>query len=110
MGGGIEFRPYHEWTSFINCSTDYFEGIYMVLINGVCPDSMISGNMEIEDDCAAMIITGPLLLVVFGKGFDWILLLKEHNSLNSCNLQFGLKQYVSTTHCTFTTNDNNILL
>ncbi len=61
-----------------------------MLIHGVCPDSMISG-----------INTSS----VFGKVFDWVLLLEENNSLNSCDLQFGFKQYVSTTHCTFATTD-----
>ncbi len=39
------------------------------------------------------------------KVFDDVLLLKEHNSLNSCDLKFGFKQYVSTTHCPFATTE-----
>ncbi len=42
---------------------------------------------------------------VFGKVCDWVLLLKEYNSLNSCDLQFGFMQYVSTTNCTFATTE-----
>ncbi len=38
---------------------------------------------------------------IIGKVLDWVILLKESASLGSCDLQFGFKQGVSTTQCTF---------
>ncbi len=49
------------------------------------------------------IITRPLHLVVyFYKTFDWIILLKEKDALCSSDMQFGFKEGLSTTECTFT--------
>jgi len=82
-----------------------------MLIHGVCPDSMISGTMvpipkgKRKPLCCSDNYRAITLSSVFGKVFDWVLLLKEHNALNSCDLQFGFKQYVSTTHCTFATTE-----
>ncbi len=36
---------------------------------------------------------------------DWIILIKEQTSLCNSDLQFGFKQGVSTTHCTYVVNE-----
>ncbi len=46
-----------------------------------------------------------LISSVLDNVFDWVLILEEHNSLNNCDLKFGFKQYISTTHYTFDTTD-----
>ena len=38
---------------------------------------------------------------IFSKNLDWIILIKEENSLCSSELQFGFKKGLSTTQCTF---------
>ena len=42
---------------------------------------------------------------VVGKVFDSVILIKEHNALNSSKLQFGFKSDTSTTQCTFVLNE-----
>ncbi len=82
-----------------------------MLFHGVCPDSMISGTMvhipkgKRNSLCCSDNYRTITLSSVLGKVFDWDLLLKKHNSLNSCDLQFGFKQYVCTTHRTFATTE-----
>ncbi len=39
---------------------------------------------------------------IFGKTFDWVILLKEKDALCSSDMQFGFKEGLSTTECTFT--------
>ncbi len=39
------------------------------------------------------------------KVLDWIILIKEQNSLCTSDLQFGFKQGVSTTQCTYVANE-----
>ncbi len=41
---------------------------------------------------------------IFGKVLDWIILIKEQKSLCTSNLQFGFKEGVSTTQCTYMVN------
>ncbi len=36
---------------------------------------------------------------------DWIILIKEQKSLCTSNLQFGFKEGVSTTQCTYVVNE-----
>ncbi len=82
-----------------------------MLIHGVCPDSMITEGMVPKPKgmrkslCCSHNYRAITLSSVFGNVFDWVLLLKELNSMNSCDLQIGFKQYVSTTHCTFATTE-----
>ncbi len=42
----------------------------------------------------------PLSSVV-GKVYDWVGLIKEHCALSCSHLQFGFKEHVSSTQCTF---------
>ncbi len=39
---------------------------------------------------------------IVGKTFDWVILLKEKDALCSSDMQFGFKEGLSTTECTFT--------
>ena len=38
---------------------------------------------------------------IIGKALDWVILLKEINTLSSSDLQFGFKEGISTTQCSF---------
>ncbi len=38
---------------------------------------------------------------IIGKVLDWVILIKECHVLKSSNLQFGFKNNLSTTQCTF---------
>ncbi len=88
--------------------TDVFN---CMLIHGVCPDSIISSTMvpipkeKRKSLCCSDNYRAITFSSVFGKVSDWVLLLKEHNSLNSCDLQFCFKHYISTTHCIFATTE-----
>ncbi len=42
---------------------------------------------------------------ITGNIQDWIVLNKEQNSLCTSDLQFGFKQGVSTTQCTYVVNE-----
>ena len=78
-----------------------------MLVHGVSPDSMILGTMvpipknrrwSRVDSNNYRAIT---LSSIIGKIFDWIILLKESDVLCSSDLQFGFKEGVSTTQCSF---------
>ncbi len=84
-------------TSVFNC----------IIVHGVSPDSMINGTMiRIPNGKRKLLCCSdnhraiPLSSII-GKIFDLVLLIKEKNVLNSSDLQFGFKQHVFTTHCTF---------
>ncbi len=76
-------------------------------VHGVSPDSMINGTMipipkgKRKLLCCSDNYRAITLSSIIGKIFDWVLLIKEKNVLNSSDLQFGFKQHVSTTYCTF---------
>ncbi len=78
-----------------------------MIIHGICPNSMLIGTMipipKVKrqvvcksDNCRAIILSG-----IIGKVLDWIILIKEQNSLCTSNLQFGFKQGVSTAQLTY---------
>ena len=78
-----------------------------MLVHGVSPESMILGTMvpipknrrqSLADSNNYRTIT---LSSIIGKAFDWVILLKESDTLSSSDLQFGFKEGVSTTQCSF---------
>ncbi len=89
-------------TSVFNC----------MIVHGVSPDSMINGTMipipksKRKLLCCSNNYRAIALSSIIGKIFYWVLLIKEKNVLNSSDLQFGFKQHVSTTHCTFVATEN----
>ena len=79
----------------------------LFLRHGFSPDSMILGTMiPIRKDkkkslCSSSNYRAIALSNIFRKILDWIILIKEENSLCSSELQFGFKKGLSTTQCTF---------
>ena len=79
-----------------------------MIVHGVSPDSLISGTMvaipkgKRNDLCCSDNYRAITLGSIIGKVLDLVILAKEGNSLNSSNLQFGFKEHMSTSHCTFT--------
>ncbi len=74
---------------------------------GVTSDSMLmdtmmpipKGNRSIltcSDNYRAIILSS-----IVGKVFVCVVLIKEHSALSISDLQFGFKEHVSTTQCTF---------
>ncbi len=54
----------------------------------------ISAQCIIELNEIQYIIRGSLVLSVFNKVYDWFLLLKIYNSLNSCDLYSMFPQHI----------------
>ena len=79
----------------------------LFLRHGFSPDSMILGTMiPIPKDkkkslCSSSNYRAIALSSIFSKNLDWIILIKEENSLCSSELQFGFKKRLSTMQCTF---------
>ncbi len=78
-----------------------------MIVHGVSPDNIINGTMipipkgkrklvSCSDNYRAITLSS-----IIRKVFDWVLLIKEKNVLNSSDLQFGFKLDESTSHCTF---------
>ena len=42
---------------------------------------------------------------IVGKVCDWVVLIKEQKAVISSDLQFGFKEHVSITQCTFVMNE-----
>ncbi len=80
----------------------------MMLVHGVCPKSMLHGTMvpipkyKKMSLCDSDNYQAIALSNIFGKTFDWVILLKEKDALCSSDMQFGFKEGLSTTECTFT--------
>ena len=78
-----------------------------MLVHGFSPDSMILGTMVPIPKCKYKELDKSdnyrsiALSSIIGKTLDWVILLKEKNSLNSSDLQFGFKEGSSTTQCTY---------
>ncbi len=78
-----------------------------MLIHGVSPDSMILGTMvpipknKKKSLCNSDNYRAIALSSIIGKILDWVILIKERHVLKSSNLQFGFKNNLSTTQCTF---------
>ena len=51
--------------------------------------------------CSSSNYMAYALSSIFSKILDWIILIKEENSLCSSELQFRFKKRLSTTQCTF---------
>ena len=79
----------------------------LFLRHGFSPHSMILGTMiPIPKDkkrslCNSSNYRAIGLSSIFSKILDWVILIKEENSLCSSELQFGFKKGLSTTQCTF---------
>lgn len=82
-----------------------------MLVHGVCPQSMINGTMVPIVKCKRKPLTcsnnyrAITLGSIINKIFDWVVLFRESDALISSDLQFGFKQNISTTHCTFATTE-----
>ncbi len=78
-----------------------------MLVHGLSPDSMILGTVVPipKNRCQPMVDSNNYRAItlssIIGKVLDWVVLLKESESLGSSDLQFGFKQGVSTTQCSF---------
>ncbi len=82
-----------------------------MLTHWFTPDSMITGTIvpipksKTKQLCCSDHYRAITLSSVIGKVFDWVILIKERNALNSFKLQFGFKYDTSTTQCTFVMNE-----
>ncbi len=76
-------------------------------IHGVSPNSMILVTMvpipknKKKSLCNSDNYRAIALSNIISKILDWVILIKEHHVLKSSNLQFGFKNNMSTTQCTF---------
>ena len=79
----------------------------LFLSHGFSPDSMILGTMipipknKKKSLSHSSNYRAIALSSIFSKIFDWIILIKEHSSLCSSDLQFGFKKDTSTTQCSY---------
>ncbi len=82
-----------------------------MLIHGISPESILLGTMVPipknkrqslgnSDNYRAITLSS-----IIGKILDWIILIKEEQSLSSSSLQFGFKGGTSTTQRTFILNE-----
>ncbi len=80
----------------------------MMLVHGVCPKSMLLGTIvpipknKKKSPCDSDNYQAIALSSIFGKSFDWVILLKEKDAICSSDMQFRFKEGLSTTECTFT--------
>ena len=78
-----------------------------MLIHGVSPESMLVGTMiPIPKDrrqlrCTSDNFRAITLSSIVGKLLDLIILSKEQGALLTSQLQFGFKENMSTTQCTY---------
>ena len=78
-----------------------------LLVLGFSPDSMLVGTMvPIPKDKRQLLCTSDnfraiTLGSIVAELFDVVILSKEQNVLAASHLQFGFKQNISTTHCTY---------
>ena len=78
-----------------------------MLVHGFSPNSMLVGSMvPIPKDKRQLVCTSEnfraiTLGSIVTKLFDVVILSKEQNALATSHLQFGFKQNMSTTHCTY---------
>ncbi len=78
---------------------------------GYFPNSMLIDTMipipKVKQQvvCKSNNFRAITLSSIIGKVLDWIILIKDQNSLCGSDLQFGFKQGVSTTHCTYVVNE-----
>ena len=79
----------------------------LFLRHGFSPDSIILETMitilkdKKKSLCNSSNCRAIALSSIFGKVFDWIILIKDEHSLSLSELQFGFKKGLSTTQCTF---------
>ncbi len=77
-----------------------------MLIHDISPESMLLGTMvpipknKRQSLCNSDNYRAITLSSIIGKILDWIMLIKEEQSLSSSSLQFGFKGGTSTT-CLF---------
>ncbi len=82
-----------------------------MLIHGIGPESMLLGTMvpipqnKRQSLCNSDNYRAITLSSIIGKIMDWIILIKEEQSLSSSSLQFGFKGGTSTTQSTFIRNE-----
>ncbi len=76
----------------------------------MCPKSMLIDTMipipkvKHQAMCKSDNLRTITLRRIFGKVLDWIILIKEQNSLCISILQFGFKDGIPTTRCTYVVN------
>ncbi len=82
-----------------------------MIAHGMCPKSLPIGTMihitkvKRQVVCKSDNLRDIALSIIFGKVLDWIILIKEQKSLCTSNLQFGFKEGVFTTQCTYVVNE-----
>ncbi len=82
-----------------------------MLIHDISPESMLLGTMvpipkyKRQSLCNSDNYRAITLGSIIGKILDWIILIKEDQSLSSSSLQFGFKGGTSTTQSTFILNE-----
>ena len=82
-----------------------------MLVHGFSLDSMLVGTIvPIQKDKRQLVCTSDnfraiTLGSIVAKLFDVVILSKEQNALATSHLQFGFKQNMSTTHCTYVMMD-----
>ncbi len=70
-----------------------------MLVHGTCPQSLINGTMVPIVKCKRKPLScsdnyrAITLSSILSKVFDWVVLLREHDTLISNDLQFGFKQH-----------------
>ncbi len=80
----------------------------IMLVHGICPKSMLLCTMvpipknKKRSLCDSDNYQAIALSSIFGKTFDWVILLKGKDALCSSDVQLGFKEGLSTTECTFT--------
>ena len=78
-----------------------------MLVHGFSPDSMLVGTIvpipkhKRQLVCTSDNFRAITLGSIVAKLFDVVILSKEQNALATSHLQFGFKQNMSTTHCTY---------
>ncbi len=75
--------------------------VQTILIGTMIPIPKVKRQVVCKSDNFRAITLSSII----GKVLDLIILIKEQNSLCSSDLQFGFKQGVSTTHCTYVVNE-----
>ncbi len=82
-----------------------------MLIHGISPESMLLGTMvpipqnKKQTLCNSDNYRAIALSSIIGKILDWIILIKEEQSLSSSSLQIGFKGGTSTTQSIFILNE-----
>ncbi len=85
--------------------TIYFVRFLQYGIVYKCFTTRCHHNVKQQVVCKSDNFRAITLSSIIGKVLNWIFLIKEQNSLCTSDLQFGFKQGVSTTNCTYVVNE-----